>query len=236
MTLLLTFFVLLLSFSTITDEKFEDAVHSLQRALGIMPASLSIAPTDPDTQAARRSPRSVERVARELQRRLQVLGREQEVELEFDEGGISLSLPSEVLFDTARAELKSEAFSVLDNVAEVFQDVPEAVIEVRGHTDSRPLLSTAMYEDNHDLSYARAKSVATFLDQSGGLEMEQFEIIALGPTQPVATNETPEGRQKNRRVDLHVRGDFGEESVDDIRERVETLRSAASDDEQPAGA
>ena len=234
MSLLLTFFILLLSFSTITEEKFEQAVHSLQRALGLMPASLSIVPLEQDAQAMRRSPRSIERVAREMRRRLQVLGREQDVDLEFDEGGIRLSLPSQVLFDTARSELKPEAFGILDNVAEVFVDVPEAVIEVRGHTDSRPLVGRGRYEDNHDLSYGRAKSVATFLNQSGGLALEQFEIVALGPTRPVATNETSEGRQKNRRVELHVRGDFGDDSVDEIRERVEMLSGGPAGAERPA--
>ena len=221
MSLLLTFFVLLLSFSSITEEKFEEALLSLRDALGIMPQSLSIVSIEQEAQTHPRPPRSIERVAREMQRRLQVLGRDHDVDLEYDEGGIKVNLPSQILFESARAELRPEAHEVLDTLAEMLGDLPGATFEVRGHTDSRPLLSSAVFEDNYDLSYGRAKSVTTYLDEMGEAPLEQFEIVALGPAQPVASNETEEGRLRNRRVELQIRGEFEETELDELHERLD---------------
>jgi chemotaxis protein MotB len=163
-------------------------------------------------------------MARELRRRLQVAGREQDVRVEYDEeGGLKINLPSRILFDTARAELKSEAEPVLNDVAEILAEIPEALIEVRGHTDSRPLINTRLYRDNHDLSYARAKSVGTYLNRLGGLPLEQFEIVALGPSQPIATNDTEAGMQENRRVELHIRGEFEADKLQEMREQIKGL-------------
>ncbi len=221
MSLLLTFFVLLLSFSSITEEKFEEALLSLRDALGIMPQSLSIVSIEQEAQTHPRPPRSIERVAREMQRRLQVLGRDHDVDLEYDEGGIKVNLPSQILFESARAEVRPEAYDVLDTLAEVLEDLPDSTFEVRGHTDSRPLLSSAVFEDNHDLSYGRAKSVTTYLTEMGGVPLEQFEIVALGPAQPVASNETEEGRLRNRRVELQIRGEFEETELEELHRRFD---------------
>lgn len=223
MSLLLTFFVLLLSFSSISEKKFEEALASLQGALGVMPRNLSLVQVNPIPER-RRAPRSIERLARELRRRLLVAGREHEVEVTYDEeGGLKISLPSRILFDTARAELKPGALPVLDDLGELLADVPEASIEVRGHTDSRPLINTTRYRDNYDLSYDRAKSVGTYLNRSGEIPLDQFEIVALGPSQPVAPNDTEEGMQANRRVELFVRGEFEPGKLQQMREKIKVL-------------
>ncbi len=236
MSLLLTFFVLLLSFSSITEEKFEEALLSLRDALGIMPQSVSIVSIEQEARTMPRTPRSIERVAREMQRRLQVLGREHEVELEYDEGGLKVNLPAQILFESARAEVRPEAHDVLDTLAEVLGDLPDSTFEVRGHTDSRPLLSSAIFEDNYDLSYGRAKSVTTYLNQMGGVPLEQFEIVALGPAQPVASNETEEGRLRNRRVELQIRGEFEETELEELHQRFDAHENlgASSSGEDPA--
>lgn len=234
MSLLLTFFVLLLSFSSITEEKFEEALISVRDALGLMPQNLSIVSIEQESQIPPRPSRSIERVAREMQRRLQVLGREQDVDLEYDEGGIKVNLPSEILFESARAEVRSEAYDVLDTLAEVLGDLPDASFEVRGHTDSRPLRSSVVFEDNYDLSYGRAKSVTTYLTEMGEAPLEQFEIVALGPAQPVASNETDEGRLRNRRVELQIRGQFEEAELEELHERFdeqEGLNESSAEEE-----
>ena len=222
MSLLLTFFVLLISFSTISEEDFNEAMMSLQGALGVLDSNTSPVRIFHIPEPPKSLPKSVERLARELKKRLQVLGKDEEIDIQLDkEGGLKLNLPSRILFDTARAELKPDAYEVLNNMAEVLSGVPGAFIEVRGHTDNRPLRSRGPFKDNHDLSYGRAKAVWEYLLRAGTNVGDQFEIIACGAEQPVATNDTEEGRQANRRVELYVRGELSEDIVERLRTGAE---------------
>ena len=233
MSLLLTFFVLLLSFSVISEQEFTQAIVSLRGALGVLDKNTGMLDFMPQPKRSRREAvEEMRRLARELRRRMQVLGAEKEikVELDLEQGGISINLPSRVLFDTASADLRPEAHEILNDVAGVLRDIPEAFIEVRGHTDSRPLRSTSLrFADNWDLSYHRAKSVMFFLRDVAGMATSQFEAIACGPSQPVATNATEEGMQANRRVQLFVRGSFTEDLKRQIEERVEQMTQSVSD-------
>lgn len=217
MSLLLTFFVLLLSFSTITEEDFNDAMNSLQGAFGVMPMHSSFIAPVPRRPTKRSE--EISKAARDLRRRMQVLGIERKVQIEYDAlGGIKISLPSAVLFDAGNATLKAEAFSVLENVAEVLAELPDTFIEVHGHTDESPLSGRdGLFRDNYDLSYFRAHAVAARLLASAGIAPEQFEIIAHGPNMPLATNDSPEGRAANRRVELYVRGLVNKNKLEALR-------------------
>jgi chemotaxis protein MotB len=202
MSLLLAFFVLLAAFSTISERKLSQAVVSLQGAFGALPGGAGVLPEGP----AVRPTAAIENVARDLQRKMQVLGQDEEIKIQYDkEGGLRIVLPNRFLFDTASAEVKEESRPVLQSVGELLSNVPGGFIEVRGHTDSRPLVNSAKYRDNYDLSYARADNIARRIQKYGRLPIEQFEIVACGPGQPVATNDTEEGKQANRRVEILVR-------------------------------
>jgi chemotaxis protein MotB len=230
MSLLLTFFVLLLSFSSVSEEEFQKAMSSLRGALGVLKSDSSLIELRMAVpRPTARTPRSVERMARELRWRLQVQGKAKDISMEFDEaGGLKISLPSHVLFDSARAELRPAAFPLLGDVSDVLADVPSAVVEVRGHTDSRPLRSSAQFADNLDLSYARAKSVQSVLVERGAVAPERCEIIAKGPYAPVADNATPEGRQANRRVEIYVRGELTQEELEKLGGSIPTMQTAPS--------
>lgn len=208
MSLLLTFFVLLVSLSDIDKSKeVSAALVSIKGGLGVLPGNVSSSRLLNPENAGKVSRRSLERAARTIREQMQVLGRESDLELKFEDGGLKISLPSQVLFDTAMADVKPEATPMLAGVGEALKELTEAVIEVRGFTDNRPLTSSRLFRDNYDLSFARAKSVAELLHQMSGIPMERYEMIALGPSQPVATNETEEGRAANRRVELFVRAE-----------------------------
>lgn len=224
MSLLLCFFVLLLSFSSISERKYSRAIQSLKGALGVLPRNTSVIEPLPVQQLHPRRPRAIERAARMIRERLLINNKAKDVKVEFDEeGGLKINLPSEILFDTAQAELKSAALSVLDDIAVVLKDLPNAEIEICGHTDSRPLTGGGRFEDNYHLSYARAKSVTDFLHENSGIPMKVFEIVACGPSQPIATNETEEGMQANRRVEIYVRGEFSEETTEELRRAIDAL-------------
>jgi len=222
MSLLLCFFVLLLSFSTISEEDFNQAMGSLQGALGVLPRFSGV--LESMQIQSRQARNKMEEAARRLRRQLQVVGKEQDVKIEYDAlGGLKISLPSAVLFDSGSATLRPEAYPVLQDVAEVLGDMPDTFIEVRGHTDTATLINAVRFRDNYDLSYFRADAVARQLNLFGAVPMEQFEIIACGPSQPLATNNTEEGRRANRRVEIYVRGLVDRSRMESLREEMRSL-------------
>jgi outer membrane protein OmpA-like peptidoglycan-associated protein len=113
--------------------------------------------------------------------------------------GTVITLPGNVLFASGKAMLLSGAQSSLNQVADALKDQRNAAITIEGHTDS-----TGSDVTNLELSRARAESVAAYLT-SRGLPKEQITTNGLGPSRPVATNDSPEGRATNRRVEIIVK-------------------------------
>lgn len=228
MSLLLTFFVLLLSFATMEDPKrFEQAVISLRGAFGVLPKDMTMIQINPMPKRMQKASKSAEELARRLRRRLQILGKEEEIDIQYDaQGGLKISLPNRVLYESAKAELKPEAFQVLNDLGDLLSGLPDAFFEVRGHTDNRPLSTQGSFRDNYDLSFGRADAVARYLNQTGNIAMEQFEIVACGAGQPVSPNITPEGRQANRRVEIFVRGLISDEEAEELQRGVQSLTNS----------
>lgn len=219
MSLLMTFFVLLLSFSTISEEDFKDAMLSLRDAFGVFEGQPSI--MNLSAQNRRRETSAAAKLARQMRQKMLVEGIAKQVKIEYDAvGGLKLSLPGGVLFASGEAALKPEAYALLQTVAEGLEELPDAFIEVRGHTDAAPVSEASGFRDNFELSYYRADAVARYLYTTGGLEARQFEITALGPYHAKATNDTAEGREANRRVEIFVRGLVPRSIIEPIFERV----------------
>ena len=104
-------------------------------------------------------------------------------------------LPSDVLFDFDRAEIRADARASLDSLTARLAEDPDGPIEVHGYTDA---LGPATY--NRRLSVARARAVADYLAATTHLPADRFRVIGHGESEPVADNATPKGRQQNRRV------------------------------------
>lgn len=220
MSLLLTFFVLLLSFSTISEDKFKQALMSLEG--GFRPFPMGTGFIAPVPRPPKQN-KDAQQAARRLRRLLQVRGLEKKVKVEFDAlGGIKLSLPASLLFEPGEATLRPAALPVIKDIAEVLAELPESFFEVQGHTDARPLANAIRFRDNYDLSYERAHSVTEQMVVTGGLSVNQFEIQALGSSQPLATNETEEGRAANRRVEIYVRGLLDKNKLNRLLQGLDT--------------
>lgn len=205
MSLLLTFFILLLSFSTISEEKFTQAMMSMEGGFRPFPAMSGFISMVP--RQNRRQDSASNQAARKLRRMLQIRGLEKSVKIEFDAlGGLKINLPGHLLFEPGQSTMRPEALPLVQEIAAVLGELPESFFEVHGHTDAQPIAATPQFRDNYDLSYFRAHSVTEQLVISGGLPIEQFEIQASGASQPIATNDTQEGRAANRRVEIYVRG------------------------------
>jgi len=120
------------------------------------------------------------------------------IEVSRDGDVIKLNLPDGVTFDFGKANLKSQFYPALDNVANTLAQYNQTIVEVSGHTDS-----VGSDAANQTLSVQRANSVGNYLIGKG-LVRERFEIVGFGESQPVASNDTDSGRALNRRVEIRV--------------------------------
>ncbi|MEC0171206.1 flagellar motor protein MotB [Paenibacillus graminis] len=124
--------------------------------------------------------------------------------------GIAITLSDRYLFDVGRAELKAPAFPALRQLSGLFRGIG-ATISIEGHTDDTPVTAGSRYNDNWELSGARALSVLRFFLDKEGLSPSKFQYAGYADTRPAVSNSTPEGRQKNRRVEITVLRQLQEE-------------------------
>ena len=115
------------------------------------------------------------------------------------EGEINVRLSNNILFDTDSATLRTASRTTLNDLARNFAQYPDNVIAVEGHTDS-----TGSEQHNQRLSERRASSVADYLIDNG-VPASAITVYGYGELRPASTNDTVEGRQLNRRVEIHIR-------------------------------
>ena len=122
-----------------------------------------------------------------------------QIEIQQLREGLQLNLTQDVLFASGSSELNEAGRSVLSKVAERLKEIPHQV-KVSGHTDSVPIRS-GRYPSNWELAGARASGVVRYLAEK---EVDPHRLVSLsyGEYVPIASNETPEGRQKNRRIEI----------------------------------
>lgn len=112
---------------------------------------------------------------------------------------IVLNMPSDVTFASGSADIEAKFFPVLDEVSTILDQYPATYIDIVGHADSSG--TTAL---NKDLSERRANATAGYL-ANHKVKAQRIYVAGMGETQPVASNATPEGRAKNRRVEITLR-------------------------------
>ena len=103
-----------------------------------------------------------------------------------------------------------------------------------GRVPPSPVGGNSPFADNYDLSYQRAKNVMLQMTAPGGLQQSACEVIACGPSQPISSNDTEEGRAANRRVQIQVRGDFSKEATVQVQDVIDSAQpSSAASETQP---
>jgi chemotaxis protein MotB len=132
------------------------------------------------------------------------------LKVEVRDNRMLIQLPGDVLFDSGSDTLKKEGIDILRQVADVVRndkDLNSREFQVAGHTDAKPLAG-GTFKDNWGLSAMRARSVLKFLteasERGGNLDPKNWSAAGYADTDPVATNDSDEGRRKNRRVELVV--------------------------------
>jgi chemotaxis protein MotB len=214
-TLLMLFFIILYSMSTINTEKFKEMSEALQSIFS--GGNFTIFAEQTTTgQGLLEGVRSGEQVKSSRGGRqqgtggkstlslratsaLQNLIKAGRVKLIPTENGLAISLVSDYQFGSGSADLTPDALPVLQQVSDFLTRLDNSIV-IEGYTDDTPVEETK-WQSNWQLSAARALTVLTTLE-AYGVPPERLSLSAFGSTRPVRSNDTPEGRAYNRRVDI----------------------------------
>ena len=126
-----------------------------------------------------------------------------QVDVSFDANCVVLTFNGAFLFDSGKADLKTEALPMLNKIGKILSKYADDNIEIEGHTDSVPL-NGGRYENNDVLSSYRALAVFDYLKDNASIDPSIMKHSGRGEYEPIADNSTPEGRAKNRRVEIKI--------------------------------
>jgi len=204
-TLLLTFFILLLSFATMEQVKFDVAMTSLRGALGLLNSRQgSAVPISnlPNFQVGQgRADQQMEQMMQQVAQQLQASNLQDFMQVDQTKDRLHINIAEPMLFDSGSADIKAAADTLLKLVADIL-NIVSFEVRIEGHTDNVPMRS-ARYPSNWELSFGRGVALARKFMQFG-VAPERFQVVGYGEYRPIADNDTREGRAINRRVDIYV--------------------------------
>ena len=267
MNLLLCFFVLLFSMSSVDAEKYQQIVNSFQNTFSIFTSGGSSVgdgvmvnngvsqlnelstyfnnmgksnegetdnlQLEDATQSARvnqtdSSPEEIEtdeakkaleeaqlEASEELYEKIEEALNEEnlarEIDIDFTTQFVSLTMNGALLFDSGSATIKEASIPILDKVGKILERYAESTIDIEGHTDNVPI-NSGRFESNNQLSDARALSVFEYFVATSNLDPATMKHSGRGEYVPIADNSTPEGRAKNRRVEIRIYNELSDAS------------------------
>ncbi len=183
MLLLVVFFIMLIAYSTIDKNRLQRARETagLERTI--------------PTKATR-----MDRAMRSLQALTVQLGMESDFSIIRTPDGFKAVVPNPVLFRSGDASLGEAVSAILDGII-VIAKRNDLLIQVEGHTDNQPI-ETTRFPSNWELSAMRAVNILRYLQDKGEIPRDRLAAVGFGEYHPIADNDTPEGRQKNRRIEI----------------------------------
>ena len=125
------------------------------------------------------------------------------VDVQREDDKVIITVGAGGAFASGSANLTPEAIEIMNRIAEV-NAAGKSKIKVSGHTDDVPLIFGSNYRDNWDLAAARSASVVQAFAANGTISEERLEAISYGESRPVEPNDTPDGRAKNRRIEIEI--------------------------------
>ncbi len=245
MNLLLCFFVLLFSMSSVDADKFEALVQSLEHSFSILPqggssigdgqmvaagvnqlqlldqfykeaTNSSSEEEGEDNEAEEDNPEQAlkqemaeaglkesEEMAEQIEKMLEEQRIADQVELDSNAQFVRLTLNGALLFDSGQSKIREDALPLVDKLSLILENYNSSLIDIEGHTDNVPI-SNERYENNDVLSAYRAFSVKDYVLGKTTLEAGKINATGCGEYNPVADNSTPEGRARNRRVEIKI--------------------------------
>jgi chemotaxis protein MotB len=196
-TLLLGLFIILYAISNIDLTKYQ----KMMTAMGSIFGNSGDIPTLNDTQRDVITT-STEKLKDDLNTVIKRYHYDKSVTLEENERGVVLHILDDILFPSGQAVLNEQSKSILHQLALIIRDLPND-IRIEGHTDNVKI-NSSLYPSNWHLSVNRALNTAYYLMQSESLSPEKLSIVGYSEFKPLADNSSPEGRAKNRRVDIVI--------------------------------
>lgn len=204
-TLLLAYFVVMFAISQTDLEKFQKLAAAMRQAFNVIvdPGVLE-GTSQPGTGFFMDLPtrnRAYMRISSTLAQLARERGLEGQLSVNTKREGVVISISTSVLFDSGSAQIRPESRPALDAIAELIRDMPNEV-RVAGHTDDIPPLPK--WPSNWELSTARAVQVVKYLITEGEVDPRRLSAIGYAEYRPLFPNDTPEHRQKNRRVEILI--------------------------------
>jgi chemotaxis protein MotB len=208
MSLLLCFFVLLLSFSEIDKQKYKQVAGSMEKAFGVqrkmrvmdIPKGMTMISQDFNQEII--ETRLKEEIGKEIDK--MVSGELEEyqgqISVEETEEGIVVRLMGESTFDSGKDEVREKLKPLLRNMAKLLESDAGDIV-IAGHTDNVPVRS-GPFKSNLRLSIARAAAVADFLLANANIDPKRIATMGFGEFRPIESNASESGREKNRRVEI----------------------------------
>lgn len=214
MTLLLCFFILLFAFSEIDAMKFQAIMQSFKGSAGILEGGRTFEEDELvfKSEIDERITQDINeledfKTLKELvEEHLENNNLEDKILVNLENKGLLLRFKDNVLFDSGRAELKTDSKTTLSFLADLLKQEAffDKHIRVEGHTDSDPIIHRSRYPTNWELSSIRASNVVRFFIEESEMRGERFSVSGYSKYHPVVANDTPENKAKNRRVDIVI--------------------------------
>lgn len=208
-TLLLTFFVLLLSMASLDPVRFTEASSSIKDAFGMhsSPQSVNfnipILPSPPITKFTPIQDSMTTKVYERVKSMIELKQLNEEIDLvQKDSETIILRVNDSVLFKSGQSQVPPTSYPLLRNIADIIRPLPMKLL-IEGHTDDVKVSQNPI--GNWDLSMSRAVSVMRFFKQGELLALPRMSAVGYGPDKPLVANTNSRSRAQNRRVDFVLR-------------------------------
>ena len=201
--ILLTFFILLSSFATFEKAKVLRFVEAFTSAVSILPGGINIVEGQriaPPADEADTFYQEMHRIRSDMTKWITAHNMEKHLEMLLTEDGLTFRFDDGFFFSIASAALSMKVLPVLDRIGESISQSSYPV-RIEGHTDNRPI-RTRRYPSNWELSTARAVNVLRYFIKSRNIPVHRLTAVGCGPYQPLAGNDSWQGRAKNRRVEI----------------------------------
>ena len=227
MTLLMAFFVVMYSVSQVSEQKYRALTETFSEAFnGSVERRVAAADEQEVLPKWDSLPDNFVRISEQLEESFHSLIDHEMVSVVGNEHWLQIELQSAILFDSGRAELHRGAASLIGDLSAVLQQY-DNVVRVEGFTDNVPI-GTSTFASNWELSAARATAVVRLLVEQG-IDPQRLAAIGYGEHQPVASNNSAEGRAKNRRIVLMV------STAQQLRPALESSESVLADSPAESG-
>ncbi|MGD9180622.1 MAG: OmpA family protein [Desulfobacterales bacterium] len=201
--ILLCFFIMLCSFSTMEEAKIMRFVRSFTNAVSFFPSGTRfesgtvVLPESPGMVASRSE---LAKLFEDLEMLSDRFNLKDKIELLFSGEGLVMRLSEHTLFESGQASISPQARRLLEKIGVIVAQTTY-LIRIEGHTDDVPI-HTAMFPSNWELSTARAVNVLRYLIENHRIDSQRLSAEGFGEFQPMVPNDTAENRAKNRRVEV----------------------------------